>query len=856
MARTDDGGDRGRRVTAPLPGRVGVVARGVRPAATLMGRLRYSHKFLVIGLITLVPTVLALSSAIAVAVADLAVVQREREGLTVVRELVDVQEALLDVRHAALTGTDTTAGAAALERELTHVDRLSVDWGLGDPLRVKWQDLYGTALFSAGATGSDLVVADAVDRASQQLLVLIDAVAETSGLIRDEGDTGYQLMDVLVVQVPKVNRAMAGVHDTIATVRSDGDDTGATVTVGLAAGLLGDVRSEIVHDRDSLREADPDGLTVKTTLEAMRTFLDVSLTTQNQLTLAVDTGSTRGITLDAVEESMTQVMLLADAARADLAVDLDGRADAARTRAGVYIGLAVLLCTVFLYVFMGCYCAVMDPLRTIVATLTAVAEGASARRAQVDTRDEMRFVAGQLNRMLDRNDEVRSELADQATHDALTGLPNRSHSLALLNRALHEASAGGHQVGVMFIDLDRFKQVNDTWGHDVGDQVLCEVAARLQSGLRKHDMAGRLAGDEFLVVLHEVDTIEAAQDIADRITGALVEPIHIVQGGQSRMLASGACIGLAISGQLAGPTDEVPDAEDLLRRADIAMYEAKQQGRSVVKIFDSSMAATAERRLKLEAQIALALERGEFVAHYQPLVDLRTGRWTGAEALVRWNHPVDGVLSPADFVPVAEMSGLIVPLGAQVLEQACRQGAVWLGHDGIAPGFRVSVNVAPAQWRDRNFVATVVDALDRTGLPATALCLEITESTVMADEDASLRTLTALRSHGVTVSLDDFGTGFSSLAYLRRFPVDQLKIDRSFIDPLGSSTADAEIVRMIVDLAHLLGMEVVGEGVESQDQARILTALGCDLAQGYVFARPQPGGSLSAVLTHKSPSPL
>jgi diguanylate cyclase (GGDEF)-like protein len=418
----------------------------------------------------------------------------------------------------------------------------------------------------------------------------------------------------------------------------------------------------------------------------------------------------------------------------------------------------------------------------------------------------------------------------QATHDPLTGLPNRSLVLDRLEQALARSSRTGGRVTVLFADLDRFKVVNDSFGHSVGDGVLLCVSQRLRAAVRPHDTVARLAGDEFVVVCEDL-TDSDALDVAERVAATVAEPI-VLDGRETVITAS---IGIAHA-------EPGTRAEDMLRDSDVAMYGAKERGRSRIELFDAEMRRRMVDRLEMERSLRTAIADGELRLDYQPIVGFDGWQVTAAEALVRWDHPERGVVHPAEFIPLAEESGLILPLGRWVLTEACRQLAVWRAqgrHD-----LRVTVNLSARQFADPELIDVVAEALARACLPADALWLEITESVLMEEVEATANTLYALKRLGVHLAVDDFGTGYSSLSYLKRFPVDLLKIDRSFIDGLGTDPEDGAIVLAIVSLAQALRLEVVAEGVEHFHQLEALHRLGCDAVQGYLLARPGPADAL------------
>jgi len=436
--------------------------------------------------------------------------------------------------------------------------------------------------------------------------------------------------------------------------------------------------------------------------------------------------------------------------------------------------------------------------------------------------------------------KFEAALAHQTTHDPLTDLPNRALLLDQLGHALGRAEGDDALVGLLFFDLDHFKAVNDTFGHDAGDDLLVAVAERIEEVLRPGDLLARLGGDEFVVLCESVADASHAVAIAQRVL-SLIEASPFTFGKSEIGVTASAGIALSPGGDDAHP-------EAILRDADAAMYRAKDLGRARLELFDESMRRRAARRLELADELAHAIDHGELRVHYQPSVSLRTGRVTAVEALARWEHPERGLLGPMEFIGLAEDTGLIVGLGLRVLSDACAQAKAWtdrLGED--AP--RVHVNLSAQQLTAANLAALVRGVLEGNGLAPDRLCLEITESVLMEDAPAVIEALRRLKNIGVLLAIDDFGTGYSSLSYLRRFPVDVLKVDQSFVDGLGPDPEDSAIVATIVNLAVILDLEAVAEGVETLEQLERLRELGCAGAQGYLFARPAPAEEVTGLLT-------
>ncbi|MES2949472.1 MAG: EAL domain-containing protein [Pseudomonadota bacterium] len=428
----------------------------------------------------------------------------------------------------------------------------------------------------------------------------------------------------------------------------------------------------------------------------------------------------------------------------------------------------------------------------------------------------------------DISERVRYQhaLEYQANHDSLTGLANRNLLNDRIEQAIAWAKRNGHVMGVMLLDLDHFKLINDASGHSAGDALLKEVAHRLTACVRETDTVARLGGDEFVIILTDLPQPDDVDQIAEKILSTLSRPTEVA----GRDVFVTASIGVSLY-----PRDG-DHGEILLRYADMAMYRVKEHGRNSVRQFVPEMGSTAISRLDMEGAMRRGLERGEFVLHYQPKIDLATQHVVGAEALIRWQHPQIGLVHPIEFIRLAEETGLILPLGEWVLAEACRQQVLWQ-QQGLRP-LKIAINMSARQFRQDELTDRIAAIFTGTGADPAQFILELTESMVMHDVDSTLMSLRALKKLGVSLSLDDFGTGYSSLSYLRRFPIDELKIDRSFINDIHTNADDAAIAGAIIAMARSLGLSVVAEGVENKEQADLLSTLGCNQVQGYYYARP------------------
>lgn len=514
----------------------------------------------------------------------------------------------------------------------------------------------------------------------------------------------------------------------------------------------------------------------------------------------------------------------------------------AKTVAGITL-FAIVILVAASYWFMNV--VFIRPVQKLSVAARQVREGNLRVGLDVDSNDEVGDLAKAFREMGEGLYASQEQIRFHAYHDNLTGLPNRFMFREHLEQSVSRANHYNEMLGVLFADVDGFKRVNDTLGHQAGDDLLKIISERVRSVVRSQDLLGRagdfdpamnvvsrIGGDEFVILVNQMEYAVEAGKIAQRIIDVISEPFTIA--GQEIYI--GVSIGIAVF-----PTDAV-NAEDLLRHADIAMFHAKAAGKNNFQFFSRAMNAVATNTLSLESRLHRAMERNELFLVYQPKIDMRSGRTLGVEALLRWNHPEEGMIPPSVFIPIAEEVGMINAIGEWVLRTACQQICAW--SQTIACDLIVAVNISSQQIANQHFSTTVQKIIYETGVPTGHLEFEMTETAIMQMENNVDQAFRMIRDLGITISLDDFGTGYSSLSHLRRFPINFLKIDRSFVNEVITNVDDRAIVSAIIGMAHNLGLQVVAEGVETQEQADFVREKGCDFAQGYFFSRPMPADDI------------
>jgi diguanylate cyclase (GGDEF)-like protein len=814
-----------------------MVERVFRPASSLLGRLRFAQKFVVVVLVLALPLGVVVLTYASEQHSRITASQTERVGLAAMRPLLRLAEDVATARHAAATSGDAVAVPRA---DLDTVDETQRQYSGLLNTAGQWHEVR-QQLVLAGTTSGHATSLAAYDGVGIGVEHLIVAVGDGSRLSVDPDLDSSYLIDAIERRIPSLLDTGTRIVDQLNVDAREGfpDRAESLSQVDGAVGSIDDATDALDLDIETAaqhtidkavrydlpaREATLDG-TVSLLDEALAnvqfTHDSISVVAATSRPLTVATNQLASAAMSATDR-LLRARIAADTNREHL-VELVA---AAATLAATYL-------------FGGFYYCVVGAVRRIVTTLSHAADGRLDEQIDITNRDELGFVAAAVNGMLRRVRDATERLAHDAAHDALTGLPNRSSVIAELQCQLPRANRQ-QSLSVLFVDLDGFKLINDSLGHATGDEVLREVSTRLLRTMRTGDTVARLSGDEFLVVCPGLADVPAAIAVAERILAAVTPQMTVrAPGGERRRVSVGASIGVAFV------IDPTTSADQLVRDADVAMYRAKELGRGRVEVFSEGMKNTAQERQQLGDELRQAVTEGEVLVYYQPIVEIRTGRIRGFEALARWAHPERGILLPGTFMATAESSGLVIPLGACVLREACRQLAVWQADAAMPPGLHMSVNLSARQLADDDIVDVVVAAVTETDLQPQSLWLEIAESALLANADTATNALLRLHASGARLVLDDFGTGYSSLQHLKIFPLDVIKIDRSFVSGIGEDDGDEAIISAVIGLANALGFTVVAEGVETSKQSKWLLDLGCNLAQGYLFARPAPEHEIS-----------
>ncbi|MGD9701935.1 MAG: EAL domain-containing protein [Acidimicrobiia bacterium] len=711
---------------------------------------------------------------------------------------------LLDERRPGAMSTGPPSGVVVVGadgrvRAVSPVYALQMGWELGD--------LLGRDVF-------ELVHAD--DHA-----LAVESLARTAAFPGEKYPLDLRFVGpdgaAFLLEVTGMERVDPAIEDIVFLVRGASSRTGSDAFVSGQTRVLGMIAGGAPIE-DTLSEL------AQLVAQHLATSVCITLVDEHETVVrpvawsGLPTAFTRAIDRAPVGPASITCGVVAHRNQADRCADIpNDPAWAARSEAASEAGI------------VSCW---STPIRSSVTShaigTLALYTGSSAPPAPEDIRvaDLCAVIAG----VAIQRSMAEEVLMYRAMHDPLTGLPNRALFLDRLSHALSLRPDSSRYTAVMFLDLDRFKVINDALGHDVGDELLVAVAGRLTSAIRTSATVARLGGDEFTVLCEDLRSPRDAVAIATRLVESLEEPLPLADGGSAAMSIS---VGVAVS------NDPADQPGSLLRDADAAMYRAKERGRNRVEVFDDGMRAIALARLDLEHALKDSVERGDFTLLFQPEVDLRSGAVVAAEALLRWHHPEQGLMSPADFIPIAEETGAIIELGEWVISEVCKRARRWTADMPDSRLFAVWANMSVVQLLQPGFAERVRDVIERTGVSPRRLGLEITESSLMSDADAAIASLAELRELGVSIAIDDFGTGYSSLSYLKRLPVDVVKIDRSFVEDIGQTVEGSSMVAAIVQLAHAVGCQVVAEGVETMEQYDALAALGCDIAQGYIIGYPE-----------------
>jgi diguanylate cyclase (GGDEF)-like protein len=811
----------------------------LRPGMRLLRRFSVAGKFMAIALLLIVPLSILAAGSISTAARQVRAVGRERTGLALVRPLGHLLAGLGQARIGAVTGTDLPD----LAESIAEVD--AVQDRLGDPfeLRTQWRSLRAEVLDLPRPAGTESGVRRSADpgqtpsaeaqRAYTRTVALLGRVADASRLTLDPQLDSFYLARALTDRVPAVVDAAATIAEQSPSERP------AAHEVSMLSARLSEPVRRLTTDlgtavaRSAWDQLDgrlrPSVQSLRTTLSQFGTALASG---RAGLTASPLLGTRVGTCAAATAEAVATALDAQLAEREhDLFVDGSGPLLAAL--------VSLLACA---YLFAALARATSSDAREVLADISAVTNGALHQTRPLPGNDEFARMSHAVVIARDRLTSLLGTLRYQATHDDLTALGNR----ALFTEKLAEALAEpGPRLGVVVIDLDGFKDVNDSFGHLMGDRLLRTVGARFHRAVRRRDLVARVGADQFGVLLMDADDEQRAGETLAALRTAVEQPVNV----DGRLLRVRASIGIAFSPRGEGT------ATELLRNADVAMHTVKGSGSGLSARFEPAMHEATRERTELSFELVQAVEQEQLSVVYQPIVDLTTDVVRGVEALVRWDHPVRGRISPTVFVPLAESTGQIVPIGRWVLRQAVDQLARWRAQFPDGPALTMDVNLSADQLGDPDLVGDVLSLISRTGIDPGWLVLEITESALMRDLDTALVRLAQLDAMGIRLALDDFGTGYSSLAYLRRLPVEVLKIDKSFVtadDGAGGGArhpdAAAVLLRGITALGTGLGMELIAEGIETGEQVARLRAAGCHLGQGYHWSPPMPADQLEQVL--------
>jgi diguanylate cyclase (GGDEF)-like protein len=818
---------RDRRIKAGRqPAETRIMAMLLRPGMILMRRLGIAGKFGVLAVLLAVPLLVNIAGSYGQSASQISNATRERQGVAYARPLLNLLIGVARAKDAADRGQPVSHSGLTLITEMDDVDAqlgdelgLHASWLEARPaLAQLWEA--GTA----GTTGSSQDRAVQADRAAAELTEVLSRLGEHAGLTLDTEAGSHYLVAALTQDLPKLINAFSDGWSL--RLDAHGEMKRATTAVKLSDSMRR-LQFDVTAARFNVDDATM-FFGFRTDLEALQSVTNKfvsGLTDTGSASAAAESIDYSGV-LPAISSVVPGLSEAADGALAERQ---------ARLAAAQWQPLAFTLVALsgVAYMFWALFRATTRDVRTVLEAISTVTSGGADQSRALSGADEFAQMSRAVVYARDQLTALMGALRYQATHDELTSLANRSLFADKVGEAL---TGGGGQVIVVTVNLDAFKDINDTFGHDIGDRVLRTVAARLHRAAPRRSLVARLGGDDFAVLITETREGAGPHQFGKRMEQALAEPVDI--DGRRVRLRAGMGIACAAPGSVG--------ALELIRDADVALNVAKDRGRGHTVYFEAYMRERTRDRTTLSADLVQAVDRGELRVEYQPLVDLATGTMHGVEALARWDHPTRGTVPPSVFIPLAEATGCIAPIGRWVLEQACRQLADWQRDFPDSYPLTMEVNLSTDQLAEPSLVAEVLAVIGMTGIDPTRLVLEITESALVRDLENATRRLRQLATAGLRLALDDFGTGYSSLSYLRRLPVTVMKIDKSFV---ADGDADGQaMLRSIVDLGAGQGLQIVAEGIETVPQAELLRSAGCHLGQGFLWARPMRAEQITQLL--------
>ncbi|SFL33020.1 diguanylate cyclase (GGDEF) domain-containing protein [Paenibacillus sp. 1_12] len=826
------------------------------PATALMNRLNYMQKFFLIGLLLVLPCGLFITLLIGNINKEIETLSTERQGLEYIAKISQFIENVQQHRgmnNAYLHGEysfeqQLISKRLVIEKDIPQLreanqryrDTLQPETRF-DQIVDNWE------LIKNVTTVSDANLSFALhSEIISQSIALIDHVSNTSGLKIDRHKESYYLFDGLIGKLLAMLEHLGqtrGIASGIAADKQLGMDlkTQLTVLRGLIRSALDIVKGSLTMIYEEAPWLQP---SIKQQMDAIEQGINQFIYWLDTEIMTVSTVEIPSPTI--YEMGTSSIHMGFELQHTSMSIIdhiLQERIEKWARQRMMILAILTFACLVVAYLFLGLYRSVIHSVHALNHASSRLAEGDLTARVTLNSQDELLSVGKAYNHMAEAFESIWSErkaheeqLKFRAYHDQLTGLPNRVNFQEQLQSHIGEAGRSNQMLAILFIDLDRFKIVNDTLGHKAGDLLLQTVANRLSDEHFVNCQVFRMGGDEFTAIIPVIESKEEAISIAERMLTILDQPIIL----DSYEMKASASIGISVY-----PSDG-QTLQELLVNADMSMYVAKKQGSNGYQLYHPLLKEQAQRKQAMELELRMALERDEFSLYYQPRIQLLNGHFTTVEALIRWNHPELGLVAPSIFIPLAEETGLIKPIGEWVLRTACRQSNLWCT-EGISD-VKMAVNISGIQFQSEHFIQDIADILAESDFDPNKLEFELTESVVMVNVPQAISKMKQLRDQGIRISIDDFGTGFSSLSYLKYFPVDILKIDRSFVKDIPFAPKDTAITKTIIGLARRLGLEVVAEGVETEEQMAFLRSRNCNEAQGYLLSKPLPAFEMTALL--------